>query len=92
MAQAARESGVATRPIEDMEAYKGKPVALCLPTGMLMRPGDHGRKGPPDAQKKRVAYADGEDERVCLRAAQWPSTTRLPTPSSSAARRHCRPH
>ena len=50
MAQAAAESGVATRPIEDMEA--GKPVALCLPNRHAHAPRDHRRKALPDAQKR----------------------------------------
>ena len=51
-----------------MEAYKGKPVALRLPNRHAHAPRDHGRKGPARCAK-RVAYADGEDERA-LRAAQ----------------------
>ena len=68
VAQAARDSGVATRPIEDMEAYKESLSRFVYQTGMLMRPVITAAKALPDAQK-RVAYADGEDERA-LRAAQ----------------------
>jgi malate dehydrogenase (oxaloacetate-decarboxylating)(NADP+) len=68
VAQAAAESGVATRPIEDMEAYKESLSRFVYQTGMLMRPVVTAAKALPDAQK-RVAYADGEDERA-LRAAQ----------------------
>ena len=68
VAQAAAESGVATRPIEDMEAYKESLSRFVYQTGMLMRPVINAAKSLPDAQK-RVAYADGEDERA-LRAAQ----------------------
>ncbi len=68
VAQAAVESGVATRPITDMEAYKEHLTRFVYQTGMLMRPVISAAKALPDAQK-RVAYADGEDERA-LRAAQ----------------------
>jgi malate dehydrogenase (oxaloacetate-decarboxylating)(NADP+) len=68
VAQAAADSGVATRPIEDMEAYKESLSRFVYQTGILMRPVINAAKALPDAQK-RVAYADGEDERA-LRAAQ----------------------
>ena len=68
VAQAAADSGVATRPITDMEAYKESLSRFVYQTGMLMRPVINAAKALPDAQK-RVAYADGEDERA-LRAAQ----------------------
>ena len=68
VAKAAAESGVATRPITDMEAYKETLSRFVYQTGMLMRPVIMAAKALPDAQK-RVAYADGEDERA-LRAAQ----------------------
>ncbi len=69
VAQAAFESGVATRPITDMEAYKSSLTRFVYQTGMLMRPVFNAAKALP-AAKKRVAYADGEDERA-LRAAQF---------------------
>ncbi|NCU67078.1 NADP-dependent malic enzyme [Acidovorax sp. 210-6] len=68
VAQAAMDSGVATRPIEDMEVYKESLSRFVYQTGILMRPVINAAKALPDAQK-RVAYADGEDERA-LRAAQ----------------------
>ncbi len=68
VAQAAADSGVATRPIPDMEAYKENLSRFVYQTGILMRPVINAAKALPDAQK-RVAYADGEDERA-LRAAQ----------------------
>ncbi|CAN7177492.1 malic enzyme [Acidovorax sp. Leaf76] len=68
VAKAAAESGVATRPIEDMEAYKEALSRFVYQTGMLMRPVITAAKALPEGQK-RVAYADGEDERA-LRAAQ----------------------
>jgi len=65
VARAAAESGVATRPIEDLEAYEQKLQALVYHSGQLMRPVFHQARQHP----KRVIYADGEDERV-LRAVQ----------------------
>ncbi len=68
VAQAAADSGVATRPITDMEAYKETLGRFVYQTGLLMRPIFMQAKAVPNG-KKRVAYADGEDERA-LRAAQ----------------------
>src|SRR5690606_34424160 len=65
VAQAAAESGVATRPIEDIEAYRQKLMGFVYHSGQLMRPLFQQAKQAP----KRVIYADGEDERV-LRAVQ----------------------
>lgn len=67
VAQAAMDSGVASRPIEDMEAYRQRLIAMTYHSGALMRPIFKQAKDAP--QIKRVIYADGEDERV-LRAAQ----------------------
>ena len=65
VAEAAMASGVAARPIEDMEAYRQRLMGLVYHTGQLMRPLFMQAKNTP----KRVIYADGEDERV-LRAVQ----------------------
>ena len=65
VAKAAAESGVALRPIEDIEAYKQKLLSQVYHSGQIMRPVFHQARQDP----KRVLYADGEDERV-LRAAQ----------------------
>jgi malate dehydrogenase (oxaloacetate-decarboxylating)(NADP+) len=63
VAQAAMDSGIATRPIEDMDAYREKLEQFVYRTGLLMKPVfDAARTNP-----KRVAYADGE-EPVVLRA------------------------
>jgi malate dehydrogenase (oxaloacetate-decarboxylating)(NADP+) len=78
VAKAAAESGVATRPIEDMEAYKETLSRFVYQTGMLMRPVIMAAKALPDAQK-RVAYADGEDERA-LRAAQMAIDDKIAQP------------
>ncbi|MGG4606436.1 NADP-dependent malic enzyme [Paenalcaligenes sp. Me131] len=75
VAQAAMDSGVATRPIEDMEAYRQKLIAMTYRSGPLMRPLFMQAKQEP----KRVIYADGEDERV-LRAVQSAVDERIAKP------------
>ena len=65
VAQAAAESGVATRPIEDIAAYRESLTRFVYQTSMFMRPVFAAAK----ANQQRVAYAEGEDERV-LRAVQ----------------------
>jgi malate dehydrogenase (oxaloacetate-decarboxylating)(NADP+) len=66
VAQAAAESGVAQRPITDMDAYRERLQSFVYASGTTMKPIFTAAKR---ALKKRVAYAEGEDERV-LRAAQ----------------------
>jgi malate dehydrogenase (oxaloacetate-decarboxylating)(NADP+) len=66
VAQAAAETGVATRPIADMEAYVEKLTRFVFRSGLVMKPIFSAAKA---AGTKRVIFADGEDERV-LRAAQ----------------------
>ena len=68
VAKAAEESGVAARPIKDMDAYREQLSRFVYQTGMFMRPVFNTAKAVPMAAK-RVAYAEGEDERV-LRAVQ----------------------
>jgi len=68
VAKAAQESGVATRPIADLDAYRQSLNQYVTHTGMFMRPVFATAKAAPDSAK-RVAYAEGEDERV-LRAVQ----------------------
>jgi malate dehydrogenase (oxaloacetate-decarboxylating)(NADP+) len=65
VALAAAESGVATRPITDAQAYREQLTKYVYQTGMFMRPVFLAAK----AQPARVVYAEGEDERV-LRAVQ----------------------
>ncbi len=65
VAQAAMDSGVATRPIADFAAYREQLMRFVFRSGMLMKPVFERAKQNP----KRVAYAEGEDERV-LRAVQ----------------------
>jgi malate dehydrogenase (oxaloacetate-decarboxylating)(NADP+) len=78
VAQAAADSGVATRPITDMVAYKESLSRFVTQTGILMRPIFNAAKALPDS-RKRVAYADGEDERA-LRAAQMAIDENLAKP------------
>jgi malate dehydrogenase (oxaloacetate-decarboxylating)(NADP+) len=66
VAQAAADSGVALRPITDLEAYKQKLQSFVLASGTIMKPIYAAAKM---ASRKRVAYAEGEEERV-LRACQ----------------------
>jgi malate dehydrogenase (oxaloacetate-decarboxylating)(NADP+) len=66
VAKAAAESGVARRPISDMEAYVDQLNRFVFRSGLIMKPLFTAAKA---ATKKRVVFAEGEDERV-LRAAQ----------------------
>jgi malate dehydrogenase (oxaloacetate-decarboxylating)(NADP+) len=65
VAKAAAESGVAARPIADLDGYRQSLTRFVYQTGMFMRPVFNVAKAHP----ARVAYAEGEDERV-LRALQ----------------------
>ena len=76
VAKAAEASGVATRPIQDMEAYRQSLTRFVYSTGMLMRPVFGAARA---ATARRVAYAEGEDERV-LRAAQLVLDDGIATP------------
>ena len=69
VAQAAAESGVATRPIADLDAYRLSLTRFVYQTGLFMRPVFAAAKAANAKRPVRVAYADGEDERV-LRAVQ----------------------
>jgi len=66
VAKAAADSGVAQRPIADMDAYRDHLQTFVYASGTTMKPIFTAAKA---AAKKRVAYAEGEEERV-LRAAQ----------------------
>ena len=66
VAKAAADSGVALRPIADLDAYRERLQSFVYASGTAMKPIFTAAK---KALKKRVAYAEGEDERV-LRAAQ----------------------
>jgi malate dehydrogenase (oxaloacetate-decarboxylating)(NADP+) len=66
VAQAAADSGVALRPVKDMDAYREKLQSFVYASGTTMKPIFTAAKA---AVKKRVAFCEGEEERV-LRAAQ----------------------
>ena len=66
VAKAAADSGVALRPIADMDAYRERLQSFVYASGTMMKPIFAAAK---KALRKRVAYAEGEEERV-LRAAQ----------------------
>ncbi len=66
VAQAAMDSGVATRPIADMDAYRDSLQQFVYHSGMIMKPLFASAK---QGQPRRIVYAEGEDERV-LRATQ----------------------
>ena len=65
VAKAAMESGVARRPIADFKAYRESLGRFVFRSGLAMKPMMEGARG----RGKRIAFADGEDERV-LRAVQ----------------------
>jgi malate dehydrogenase (oxaloacetate-decarboxylating)(NADP+) len=77
VAKAAMDSGVATRPIQDMEAYIEKLQGFVYASGSIMKPIYAAAKR---ASKKRVCYAEGEEERV-LRAVQIVVDERLAKPT-----------
>ena len=66
VAQAAADSGVASRPIGDMAAYRERLQGFVYASGTTMKPIFQAAKR---ALKKRIAYSEGEEERI-LRAAQ----------------------
>ncbi len=65
VAQAAMDSGVARRPIADMDAYEDRLEQFVYRSGQAMRPVFSRAKAEP----KRLVFAEGEEERV-LRAVQ----------------------
>ncbi|WP_323020281.1 NADP-dependent malic enzyme [Pararhodobacter sp.] len=75
VAKAAMETGVATRPIEDLAAYKNSLDHSVFRSALLMRPVFQAAR----AASRRLVFAEGEDERV-LRAAQavLQETTEVP--------------
>ncbi len=68
VAKAAEESGVATRPIADLEAYAAQLQQFVYRSGTFMKPLFAMAKAAPP-ELKRIVYAEGEEERV-LRAVQ----------------------
>ena len=75
VAKAAMDTGIATRPIVDFDAYREKLAGFVFRSGMLMKPIlEHARRDP-----RRIVFAEGEDERV-LRAVQALVDDRLARP------------
>jgi malate dehydrogenase (oxaloacetate-decarboxylating)(NADP+) len=65
VAEAAAQSGVALKPIADMDAYREQLSRFVFRSGFIMKPVFSQARAEP----KRVIYSEGEDERV-LRAAE----------------------
>ena len=92
VAKAAADSGVALRPIKDMDAYREKLQSFVYASGTTMKPIFDGRQGAP--RRSAWRYCEGEEERV-LRAAQIvvdegiarPDADRPARPSSPSASR-----
>ncbi|MCZ2328330.1 NADP-dependent malic enzyme [Bartonella sp. F02] len=76
VAKAAMSTGVAIRPIENMDAYYDTLHRFVFRSGLTMKPVFAAAK---TAKRKRVIYANGEDERV-LRAAQTVIDEQIATP------------
>lgn len=75
VAEAAMKSGVATRPIEDLKAYRTRLEAFVFQSGMLMQP----IFALARRQAMRVTFSEGEDPRV-LRAVQAALDEQVCTP------------
>jgi malate dehydrogenase (oxaloacetate-decarboxylating)(NADP+) len=78
VARAAMESGVATRPIADLEAYGQRLLQFVYHSGTLMQPIFVAARNVAP-QQNRIVYAEGEDDRV-LRAVQIVVDEKLATP------------
>ncbi|HTR84154.1 MAG TPA: NADP-dependent malic enzyme [Reyranella sp.] len=75
VAKAAMDSGVATRPIQDFDAYRQQLSQFVFKSGLVMRPVFEQARAHP----KRVIFSAGEDDRV-LRAAQIILDERIAVP------------
>jgi malate dehydrogenase (oxaloacetate-decarboxylating)(NADP+) len=64
VAKAAMDSGVATRPIDDLDAYRDRLGQFVWQSGLIMRPVFAAAKQAP----RQVVYCEGEDHRVLLAA------------------------
>jgi len=78
VAQAAMDSGVAKRPIEDMDAYRQHLQQFVYHSGTLMKPIFSAARKVP-MENKRIIFAEGEEERV-LRAVQIVVDEKLASP------------
>jgi malate dehydrogenase (oxaloacetate-decarboxylating)(NADP+) len=79
VAQAAMDSGVATRPIADFAAYREKLNGFVYRSGFVMRPVFDGARRASRVTPKRIVYAEGEHPYV-LQCAQQVITERLARP------------
>jgi malate dehydrogenase (oxaloacetate-decarboxylating)(NADP+) len=77
VAKAAMDSGVATRPIDDFDAYRAQLEQFVYHSGNFMKPIFSAAKR---GETRRIVYAEGEDERV-LRAVQGVVDERLAKPT-----------
>ena len=75
VARAAMDSGVATRPIEDFDAYRERLSGFVFRSGLVMKPVFERARAAP----KRVVYGEGEERRV-LQAVQQVAAQRLARP------------
>ena len=78
VARAAMESGVASRPIADLDLYAQQLLQFVYHSGTLMQP-IFAAARKSNASRNRIVYAEGEDERV-LRAVQIAVDEKLATP------------
>jgi malate dehydrogenase (oxaloacetate-decarboxylating)(NADP+) len=78
VAKAAEESGVALRPIQDMQAYSERLQQFVYHSGTFMKPIFQSVKSVP-ADEKRIVFAEGEEERI-LRAVQVIVDEKIATP------------
>jgi len=78
VAEAAMKSGVATRPLDDLRAYRERLGGFVYRSGTVMQPVFAAAAEAPQGPA-RIAYAEGEDDRV-LRAAQVAVDERLARP------------
>jgi malate dehydrogenase (oxaloacetate-decarboxylating)(NADP+) len=78
VAKAAMQSGVATRPIADLDSYGQRLLQFVYHSGTLMQPIFAAARQVP-AERSRIVYAEGEGERV-LRAVQIAVDEKLATP------------
>ena len=76
VAEAAMATGVATRPIADLRAYRASLQRFVYTSGTVMQPVF---QAASDQETKRIVYAEGEDDRV-LRAAQVAVAEKLARP------------
>ncbi len=79
VAKAAMDTGVATRPIEDFEAYRQKLSGFVYQSGFVMKPMFDQARRASEVQMRRIVYAEGEHPYI-LQAAQQVVNERLARP------------